>query len=100
MSNLSDVKGGDFGSQRTAGIRAYDQMKKSIVQELRENLLGIKIEYLGVNVRKNKIGNFFALIAILIAGFSIIKWKEYERKVLLEIKNSSSAQLLKKSNLS
>ena len=31
-----------FGSQRTAGIRAYDQMKKSIVQELRENLLGIK----------------------------------------------------------
>ena len=42
VSNLSDVKGGDFGSQRTAGIRAYDQMKKSIVQELRENLLGIK----------------------------------------------------------
>ena len=34
---------------------------------------------------KNKIGNFFALIAILIAGFSIIKWKEYERKVLLEM---------------
>ena len=42
VSNLSDVKGGDFGSQRTAGIRAYDKMKKSIVQELRENLLGIK----------------------------------------------------------
>ena len=42
VSNLSDVKGGDFGSQRTAGIRAYDQMKKPIVQELRENLLGIK----------------------------------------------------------
>ena len=43
---------------------------------------------------KNKIGNFFALIAILIAGFSIIKWKEYERKVLLEIKNSSSASVV------
>ena len=42
VSNLSDVKGGDFGSQRTAGIRAYDQMKKSVVQELLENLLGIK----------------------------------------------------------
>ena len=42
VSNLSDVKGGDFGSQRTAGIRAYDQMKKSIVQELSENLLDIK----------------------------------------------------------
>ena len=40
VTNLSDVKGGDFGSQRTAGIRAYDQMKKSIAQELRENLLG------------------------------------------------------------
>ena len=39
---LSDVKGGDFGSQRTAGIRAYDQMKKSIVQELRKNLLVVK----------------------------------------------------------
>tara|TARA_B100000989_G_scaffold181036_2_gene136104 strand:+ start:665 stop:1975 length:1311 start_codon:yes stop_codon:yes gene_type:complete len=41
VTNLSDVKGGDFGSQRTAGIRAYDQMKKSIAQELRENLLGM-----------------------------------------------------------
>ena len=39
----------------------------------------------------NKTGNFFALIAILIAGFSIIKWKEYERKVLLEIKKSSAS---------
>ena len=42
VNNLSDVKGGDFGSQRTAGIRAYDQMKKSIVQELRKNLLDMK----------------------------------------------------------
>ncbi len=42
VSNLSDVKGGDFGSHRTAGIRAYDQMKKTIIQELRENLLGMK----------------------------------------------------------
>ena len=42
VSNLTDVKGGDFGSQRTAGIRAYDQMKKTIIQELRENLLGGK----------------------------------------------------------
>ena len=41
VTNLSDVKGGDFGSQITAGIRAYDQMKKSIAQELRENLLGM-----------------------------------------------------------
>ena len=41
VSNLSDVKGGDFDSKRTAGIRAYDQMKKSIAQELRENLLGM-----------------------------------------------------------
>ncbi len=40
---------------------------------------------------RNKTGNFFALIAILIAGFSIIKWKEYERKVLLEIKKSSAS---------
>ena len=43
---------------------------------------------------RNKKGNFFALIAILIAGFSIIKWKEYERKVLLELKNSSSASVV------
>ena len=42
VSNLTDVKGGDFGSQRTAGIRAYDQMKKSIVQELSKNLLDVK----------------------------------------------------------
>ena len=42
VTNLKDVKGGDFGSQRTAGIRAYDQMKKSIVQELRKNLLVVK----------------------------------------------------------
>ena len=42
-------------------------------------------------MRKNKTGNFFALVAILIAGFSIIKWKEYERKVLSEINYSSSA---------
>ena len=43
---------------------------------------------------RNKIGNFFALIAILIAGFSIIKWKEYERKVLSEINHSSSASVV------
>ncbi len=42
VTNITDVKGGDFGSQRIAGIRAYDQMKKSIVQELRENFLDIK----------------------------------------------------------
>ena len=42
MSNLVDVKGGDFGSQRIAGIRAYDQMKNDIIQELRENLLDVK----------------------------------------------------------
>jgi len=42
VSNLTDVKGGDFGSHRTAGIRAYDQMKKSIVQELSKNLLDVK----------------------------------------------------------
>ena len=42
VTNLTDVKGGDFGSQRTAGIRAYDQLKKSIVQELRKNLLVVK----------------------------------------------------------
>ena len=42
VSNLADVKGGDFGSQRIAGIRAYDQMKNAIIQELRKNLLDIK----------------------------------------------------------
>ena len=38
---------------------------------------------------ENKTSNFFALIVILISGFSIIKWKEYERKVLMEITHSS-----------
>ena len=47
-----------------------------------------------MDVNKNRTGNFFALIAILISGFSIIKWKEYERKVLLEIKNSSSVSVV------
>ena len=41
-ANLSNIKGGDFGSQRTAGIRAYDQMKLEIVQEIQESLSGIK----------------------------------------------------------
>ena len=52
-----------------------------------------KIEYLGVDV---KTGNFFALIAILISGFSIVKWKEYEQKVLLQITNSSSVPVVEK----
>ena len=42
VSNIADIKGGDFGSQRTAGLRAYDQMKNTIIQELRKNLLGLK----------------------------------------------------------
>ena len=42
VSNIADIKGGDFGSQRTAGIRAYDQMKNTIIQELRKNLLDLK----------------------------------------------------------
>jgi len=42
-------------------------------------------------VSKNKTGNFFALIVILISGFSIIKWKEYEQKVLLQITHTASA---------
>ena len=45
-------------------------------------------------MNKNRTGNFFALFAILISGFSIIKWKQYERKVLSEIKNSSSASVV------
>ena len=43
---------------------------------------------------RNKTGNFFALIAICIAGFSIIKWKEYERRVLSQIKNSSPVSVV------
>ncbi len=39
--NLSNIKGGDFGSQRTAGIRAYDQMKVGIIQELQQSLFGV-----------------------------------------------------------
>ena len=39
--NLSNIKGGDFGSQRTAGIRAYDQMKVEIIQELQQSLFGV-----------------------------------------------------------
>ena len=45
-------------------------------------------------MNKNRTGNFFALFAILISGFSIIKWKQYERKVLSEIKNSSSVSVI------
>jgi len=33
------VKGGDFGSQQTAGIRTYEIMAKQIVKELDEQLL-------------------------------------------------------------
>ena len=39
--NLADIKGGDFGSFKTAGIRAYDQMKGKIVQELKTKLLNL-----------------------------------------------------------
>ena len=38
-SHISNVKGGDFGSQQTAGIRAYEIMAKQIVKELDEQLL-------------------------------------------------------------
>ena len=41
MANIADIKGGDFGSFRTAGIRAYDQMKSKILQELQKNLLNL-----------------------------------------------------------
>ena len=39
--NLADIKGGDFSSFRTAGIRAYDQMKIKILHELQKNLLNL-----------------------------------------------------------
>ena len=45
---------------------------------------------------ENKTGNFFALIVILISGFSIIKWKEYERKALLQITYSSPVPVVEK----
>ena len=45
---------------------------------------------------ENKTGNVFALIVILISGFSIIKWKEYERKVLMRITDSSPVQIIEK----
>ena len=38
-SHISNVKGGDFGSQQTAGIRTYEIMAKQIVKELDEQLL-------------------------------------------------------------
>ena len=41
MANLTDIKGGDFGSQRIAGIRAYDQMKSAIVKELEKKLFNL-----------------------------------------------------------
>ena len=41
-------------------------------------------------MKETKMGNFFALLIIIISGFSIIKWKEYERGVLLEISDSLS----------
>jgi len=41
MANVADIKGGDFGSFRTAGIRAYDQMKSKILHELQKNLLNL-----------------------------------------------------------
>ncbi|MBT3501387.1 MAG: hypothetical protein HOB40_05895 [Candidatus Marinimicrobia bacterium] len=37
-SQISNIKGGDFGSQQTAGIRAYEKMAKQIIQELNEKL--------------------------------------------------------------
>ena len=45
---------------------------------------------------ENKTGNFFALIVILISAFSIIKWKEYERKVLIRITDSSPVPKVEK----
>ena len=41
MANVADIKGGDFGSFRTAGIRAYDQMKSKILHEFQKNLLNL-----------------------------------------------------------
>ena len=38
-SHLSNVKGGDFGSNQIAGIRAYEIMVKQVVKELEEQLL-------------------------------------------------------------
>ena len=35
---------------------------------------------------KNTKGNFFALIVIIVSGFSIIKWKKYEQEVLKNAK--------------
>ena len=37
-TSISNIKGGDFGSQRTAGIRAYDKMKPEIVRKLQDSL--------------------------------------------------------------
>ena len=41
VANVTDIKGGDFGSQRIAGIRAYDQMKSAIVKELEKKLFNL-----------------------------------------------------------
>jgi hypothetical protein len=38
-SHISNIKGGDFGSQSTAGIRAYEKMVNQIVIELENQLL-------------------------------------------------------------
>ena len=35
---------------------------------------------------KNTKGNFFALMVIIVSGFSIIKWKKYEQEVLKNAK--------------
>ena len=35
---------------------------------------------------ENRWGKFFALLVIVFSGIAIIKWKEYEKKVLLEAK--------------
>ena len=41
VANVTDIKGGDFGSQRIAGIRAYDQMKSAIVEQLEKKLFNL-----------------------------------------------------------
>ena len=40
-THVSNIKGGDFGSQSTAGIRAYEKMVKQIILELENQLLNL-----------------------------------------------------------
>ena len=44
----------------------------------------------------NKGSKFFALLVILISGLAIIKWKEYEEKVLEELNKPPSSPVVKK----